>query len=132
MDSSLIVALDPGKITGWALWEHGEYSVGQLEQHEVWDWLDKGFRFTDVLVVYEEFRVREDTNRADLTGVEVIGVIKEWERQRGIKLKDQHSSQAKHYFTDKRLKDAGLWVKGKPHAMDALRHLCYFRKDMLL
>jgi hypothetical protein len=134
VDASIVVVwFDPGGDTGWALWNGENYSTGELAQHEVWDFLDHIRKaYPNAVFGYEEFRVREDTNRADLSSVEVIGIIKEWARQKGVKVEDQHSSQAKHYFTDKRLKDAGLWVKGQPHGMDALRHLCYFRKDMLL
>lgn len=36
----------------------------------------------------------------------------------------QSPSNAKGVFTDERIRRAGLWVPGRPHAVDAIRHLC--------
>lgn len=38
----------------------------------------------------------------------------------------QLPSQAKTFATDDRLRDFGLWVKGREHERDAMRHFAYF------
>lgn len=91
--------------------------------------------FGDFDLVVERFDYRQGQAKAVLTGVEVIGIIKEWCRQKGRGGPTmQQGAQAKHYFTDPRLREAGLWKPGKryTHAMDALRHLLYYRKDWLV
>lgn len=40
-----------------------------------------------------------------------------------LPLYQQQASAAKGVMTDKRLKLMGLWIKGQPHARDAIRHL---------
>ena len=42
----------------------------------------------------------------------------------GARILWQTPSNAKGIFTDSRLKDQKLWIPGKPHACDAVRHLC--------
>lgn len=82
-------------------------------------------------MVYESFQFRSGLPKAVLTPVEVIGVVKEWARQKDWALVSQTPAEGKFFFTDDRLKAMQLWKPGKPHAMDALRHLLYFRKEFV-
>lgn len=42
----------------------------------------------------------------------------------GTRVVWQSPSNAKGVFTDERIRREGLWVPGRPHAVDAVRHLC--------
>lgn len=104
--------------------------------NEVWRFLDDFyFRNGPFEMVIERFDYRQGQSRANLLAVEVIGIIKEWCRQKGIPPPYEHQAAQKvdTYFTRDRLLDAGLWKPGKnyKHAMDALRHLLYWRRDWL-
>jgi len=59
------------------------------------------------------------------------GGADEWDRQVApplapVEIEWQSPSQAKSYATDERLRRWGLWVKGKDHERDALRHVAAF------
>ncbi len=127
------LSLDPGETIGWA--KHDEvsgYASGQVAQRDLWSFLET-YRLArigtvvpiGIVLIYEKFDRR--TTAADLVAVECIGVIKEWQRQtRGARLEEQSASMAKFFWSDERLKSLELYRVGKPHANDALRHLCYY------
>lgn len=133
----LVVALDPGETTGWAVWNGERYKVGQMPVDRVWPWLTflKDYKLD---LVVESFDYRPNQGHAELVSAEVIGVIVEWCRQNNVPLDRkknfQRADQAKFYFKDHKLKAAGLWKPGVnyTHAMDALRHILYYRKDFLV
>jgi hypothetical protein len=128
-----IVALDPGGTTGWATWTDGpqeEWSWGQIgpqEHHkELNDFL--GLQQTqDFILVCETFDFRQhDNNRTkvNLISREYIGVAKLFAAERmSTPVVLQTPAQAKTFVTDEKLKAMDLWVPGKVHARDALRHL---------
>ena len=118
--SLCILAFDPGGTTGWAC---SQNQHGQLEPWEVWTFLTY---HRPLHLVVESFLRAVSPNR-DLTPVKVIGVIEEWARQNEIPITFQTPSQAKHFFTDERLKERGVYYKGEQHARDAARHLLYFQ-----
>lgn len=128
------VALDPGGRTGWAFWDGHRYETGNLEPDELWDFLNEMEDEWQPDWVYESFRLRPGLAHYELTPVELIGVIKEWARQNGVELHDQSSDKISTYYTDDKLRRAGLWKAGKAHKdeMSALKHLCFFRKDLLI
>lgn len=134
IEKSQALAIDPGKTTGWAAWTRSTgYVVGEVATDEVWPLLDDlGLSVHNI--VYERFDYRTGQPYADLTPVEVIGVIKEWYRQHRLiwigKLIKQRPID-KFFFTNERIKERKLWTPGKPHAMDALRHLLYFQKKFV-
>lgn len=122
----MILSFDPGGTTGWCLYGPGnETGVGQLEtpQHhqELWELLEQTNPGT---IVYEEFY--NQTTAAELISKEYIGVLKLYAQQFVCRIVGQSPSQGKHFWTDSKIKELGLWVPGKPHAMDALRHMLYF------
>lgn len=77
-------------------------------------------------VIIEDFTLRERTKRRDL-----LSPIRVTAHLQSIMMMSKHelppihlqSASDKSAITDDRLKHWGLWVPGKPHAMDALRHL---------
>jgi hypothetical protein len=135
----LLLALDPGFTTGWAMFRKPNnrdgYTSGQVKGGIViYDWL-MGFIAAEAfdmpmpdLIIYETFKYRQ-LPKADLTPVEAIGVIKLFAKQYNIPLHDQNPAQAvgeKAFWSDDRLKHLGLYQVGKVHANDAMRHLLYY------
>lgn len=94
----------------------------RLTHGMLWDLLD-GLELTDI--VYETFEFRRKTRgNVDLTAKELIGVIKLYEHSHPkIKVVAQSPVQGKSFFTDKALKERGVHIPGRGHAMDATRHM---------
>lgn len=79
----------------------------------------------DVIAI-EDFILRERTkDRSLLSPVRLTSIIRFnlWQLGSLDTVVMQQPSSAKTSVTDKRLKDWGLWMPGKPHANDAMRHL---------
>ena len=150
-----IVALDPGGTTGWATWQDeatghtgtpwDHFNIGQIgpEEHhlELYNWLGH-LQVHDYTVVCESFEFRQhDGERAGISLIskEYIGVAKLFaaERMNGKRVVEQTAGQAKPFVTNDKLKVMGLYIPGKKHAMDAMRHLVLYlitregRKDLV-
>ena len=121
-----VIALDPGITTGVALytnWPKKYIKTDQLKlPHE--GFFDYLVQNKPTEIVYESF-IYQRRNKVVLYPVEVIGVIKLYAQTYDIPLYVQSASQAKGFITDEKIKALGLWTKGYPHGMDALRHLLY-------
>lgn len=121
-----ILAVDPGRTTGLALAIDGE-----LE----WQTQDVGYHSLDILLdrtvpdvlVVERF-LYQRREKVDLTPVEMIGICKLYAEINGklVEYHEQTPAQAKKFWTDKKLREAGVWIPSSPHAMDATRHLLYY------
>lgn len=131
----LILAIDPGGTSGFAFWDskHREFEgypykpweipeVAQVPQASIWDALENSR--PDILVV-ETFTYRQKV-KASLAAAEVIGVIKEWARQKRVPVHWQTPSQGKDFYDDDRLRQYDSFHHGLVHANDATRHLLYF------
>lgn len=123
------LAIDPGKTVGWAVgWEvNGQPVVADFGQLAYTDFspgkIIMDLAITDVVV--EQFTPRGQRLKAGhRIAIEVADHIK-WQvsEMDGVKLHWQQASDAKGVITDDRLKKMELWVTGKPHARDAIRHL---------
>jgi hypothetical protein len=119
-----ILALDPGVTTGWSYYngtrvlQSGQFKGSHLKfEGHLSEWASE-------TIVYERFQYQR-RDKVVLYPVEVIGVIKLYAEKWGVSLFEQTPSQAKNLWTDDKLKTLGLWIPGKPHAMDATRHLLY-------
>ena len=125
-----ILALDPGKTTGWAVGvvDNDRFFIcyDQLQANErQLDRMLTGFWPTDL--IYEDFDYRSRVAHADLTPMALIGVIRLFV-QTSARCKDypQKPSGAvgpKAYFNDNRLKELGIYRPSVEHGRDALRHL---------
>lgn len=121
-----VLAIDPGKKTGWAVWVDGELiEYGETEHYE---WLDEFFSYygpTD-LVVCEDYLITQATLKKSrqLWSLYQIGVFDWLCRRRKIPFEKQTPAAAKTFSTDDRLKKLG-WYYPSPggHQNDALRHL---------
>lgn len=132
-----LLCLDPGKTTGWCLFEDGKLAaVGQLD-----DCYDKNNVDVKTLlkliedvrpdfILYEDYKVYSSklnmhTYNPVFT-VRLIGAIEAHAQMHDIKTHKQMASTAKGFVTDDKLKQWGFWEKGKKHGRDAIRHGCYF------
>jgi hypothetical protein len=130
-----IVSFDPGGTTGYTfaqIYGLGDPSANTLLKvdpdqskltHYELDRLLAINLYPDVIIC-ESFEYR---NRARaglvLVSCELIGVIKLYSQQYNVPLFMQTAAQGKGHFKDEIIKNMGLWIKGKPHAMDSLRHV---------
>lgn len=147
-----IMAIDPGGTTGIATCaKGGQYNFHQFgadPQHDRFITMDKlirGYSETasdfgdEFIVVCERFEWRKDEEaeertKIDYTACELVGAIKLITSTLNVPLVMQSASQVvgKTAFWgkgsgDAKIKKLGLWRPGQRHAMDALRHLLYYR-----
>lgn len=127
-----ILAVDPGKRTGWATYSgirpyFGE--AGFSEFHEMaFAWLDAcRHQEKTPLVVCERFVITGGTtkvSRGDTNwSIETIGVLR-WITERfGFTFELQGAADAKRFGGDALLRRLGWWTRGSDHARDAGRHL---------
>lgn len=124
------LSLDPGGSTGYAICDINnvnEVSIGwdqaRLDPAELTDLLET---INPDKIICEDFEYR---NRAraglDLTPPKLIGVVQLY-CSNGVPLYMQKASTGKGHYTDNRLKSIGMYVKGRPHGRDALRHLLHW------
>ncbi len=125
---STILSLDPGGTTGYVVIEVDDVTfpevvrrgqiVGGLEGFLGFHW--------DVLedikidaIVCESFTLREGIYGADLSPVYIIGALEALYPTVPIKYQEP---KLKPLCDDGRLKKLGLYIPGKPHSNDAMRH----------
>lgn len=126
-----VLALDPGGTTGFAegiINDNGLMTIrtGQtkLAHYELFAQLtlvapDK--------IIYETFKYRNRARKGlELISAELIGVIQLYSHQYSVEVFAQDPGEVMGHFTDKKLKQDGLYKKAHPHAMDALRHLLHW------
>lgn len=129
-----IIALDPGETTGYAIYSSYKTKSGQVrslvateigpDPHhlQLYSLLDNAH---PNVVVCEDFRYQRGPGGHNLTPVEYIGICKLWSTKNHVPLELQGRTY-KVLWDDGKIKQLGLWRPGKPHAMDALRHLLYY------
>lgn len=131
-----ILALDPGRTTGYALSVDGTVGYGQLrlEPREFWDFLNRYLPVdVECHVVCEDFSFRQGSQHEgiDLYPCELIGILK-LHRTFHVDMSHQLYFQPasvqgrKAYFSDKMLKDMGFYIKGVEHGRSAVKHLFYW------
>lgn len=126
-----VVAFDPGVTTGFATGMiedgHMKVSCGQHKWNHHMLWLQlEGYR--PKYIVCETFQYRNRARKGlELISREYIGVINLFcQMNNSVELNMQEPGTVMHHFTDKRLRADGLYKPGKPHAMDAMRHLLHW------
>lgn len=124
-----VLAIDPGGTTGLCL------GVKEGKKLTVSPMQDRYTPFTFRLmlenynhyVVCESFEYRKASRAGlDLTPVHLIGVAMAWVPS--DKLRFQTAAQGKGFFSNEKLKQLDIYIAGKPHAMDAARHLLHWYK----
>lgn len=76
------------------------------------------------VVVCESFKVRRKATAID--ALEVVQDVRTWCKHYEVPLRLQSPSTGKTFWTNDKLKKLGLYLRGQPHAMDALRHWLYY------
>ena len=136
----VVIALDPGETTGYAVFVEGTLErCGELDTET----LKVGYPalmdlFASVRtrtvhtpqIVYEEYRIyswkTEQHTWAGLHtpqligGIEALAYVKHWPTY------GQTAQVAKGFCTDDKLKMWGMYQKGQRHARDAIRHGAYY------
>lgn len=132
-----LLCLDPGKTTGWCLFENGKLTtVAHVE--DCYD--DNNVNVVSLLkliediqpdfILYEDYKVY--SNKLDrhsfssVFTVRLIGAVEAYAQMNNIKTHKQMASTAKGFVTDEKLKQWGFWADGMRHGRDAIRHGCYF------
>lgn len=132
-----LLVFDPGKSTGWCLYENGKLSRNG-EITDCYD--DKNIDITGIMnllqeikpdfVLYEDYKVYshklERHTYSSVFAVRLIGLIETYIQMNNIPSHKQMAVTAKGFVTDEKLKQWGLWQVGSRHARDAIRHACYF------
>jgi hypothetical protein len=136
-----VVSFDPGGTTGWAVisvhpdavgpdpevhivgeygnvlwWTAGEFTGKQDDQADAMVSLCE--EWPEAHLVTENFKLRQ--LNAELSPVELNAILRHRLRPRVVA--KQHAGLAMGTVPDERQKAWGLWVPGKPHARDALKH----------
>ncbi len=133
--SGNLLSIDPGKTTGYALFKNTAlYKSGQLDTPDIPSAAEHLSSFLDVYtfnqMVVEDYRIyswkAKDHTWSDLLTPRVIGCVETICALHNIPLVKQSPQNAKQFVTDDRLKEWQLYVKGKVHARDAIRHGCYY------
>lgn len=133
-----VLSVDPGKMTGMALfsYEGGSEPVlewsKELEQHEVAEALRSALWSPEMRpnleIICERFTINAQTVRNSQApySLEVIGIVKQCLHDNDRPMDDiyfQPPSEAMGMFTNENLKKLGYWHRGgKGHALDAIRH----------
>jgi hypothetical protein len=135
----IALAFDPGITTGYAVGTIEDGSMAVRADQEKWRHQDLYYQLTlsaPDWVIWEKFvfRKKQQHEGVELYPRELIGVLKlyivltndkaGYERVKPWEQMPMKSAGA--YFTDRKISDDGLWIPGKPHAMDALRHLLHW------
>lgn len=142
--SYIVLALDPGGTTGWAvLCVHPEAMTGDPDvpvlENVLWwtagqftgkqdDQIDQIVELIQswptARIVTEDFNIRQQNVLLD--PAEINAVVR-WAIRPRYYVK-QHSSLAMSTVTDDRQKAWGFWIPGKEHARDAVKHAITFLK----
>ena len=118
------IALDPGITTGIVtLYNFDRLTVNQekLSVNDLYHYLE--FHRPNQIIC-EDFEYRSWEKSVELFSVQLIGVVNLYVQQNpSVELVIQNAATGKGHYKDQTIKDLNLWVPGKPHGMDALRHM---------
>jgi hypothetical protein len=132
-----LLALDPGKTTGMSIWMYDAETplelagYGQIEGgvEGFLEYLypqDRRYMPWDV-IVSESFVLDGRTPNPDITPLKIEGILEAHAHRTGTLVRFQRNNFKAHVDNDK-LKEFGFYVKGKPHAMDSMRHALAWAK----
>lgn len=145
-----ILAIDPGKMTGWAEVEYTESEIiskntMEVSIEEIWeligDVLDDPDRTLPDVLVIEDFKITTGTGKLGSPdwSLRIIGAVEYLGFKNSIPVVKQYPSNAKAFSTNDKLRAVDMWHKGGAgHANDALRHAMLYmvkhgwRDDRLL
>lgn len=140
----LVLCLDPGETTGWAVFSQGHLILCDQEptgsepalmadfiEHVQSDVINSATFNTGLdQIVYEEYRIRGNKAQqhigSEVVTIQHIGAIRATADRLGIPVAKQAAGLAKGFASDEKLRQWGLFQRGKRHANDAIRHGVYW------
>ncbi len=128
--SEYVLAVDPGKTTGYILWEKKSGSIisfGELDFEKFClaaEGIITAYR-RQLQVVAEAFIITMQTakNTQAPWSLEVIGVLRFVCHKTGADFKTRSAADAKRFSSDDKLARVGWYTRGRRHQNDAARHL---------
>lgn len=129
MPATHVLALDPGKATGWAFIDlaTGQFSSGEAQFEEITTRIGKAVETygAGLQIVAERFIIGPQTHKNSQApwSLEMIGVAKYFAGKTDCPLVLTSASEAKNFSFNGRLKALGWYKGGAGHADDASRHL---------
>lgn len=129
-DTELIIAVDPGKVTGIATWAGGEFNSWQeptwFAVDRIWAKLERLPDNAVVEIVCESYTITASTLRKTRQNysLESIGALRWMSNTHGVEFVLQAPADAMGFMTDDKLRMLG-WYRPSigGHANDAARHL---------
>lgn len=125
----ILLALDPGGTTGWAIFREGDYFISGQFKTTFIDLENVIVQAKPNVVLFEEYILYEHVRQAgsSLYTPRVIGAIEHICYQQRIPIAYQTASNIKQVqYNDDKLREWGFHQSGKPHANDATRHACRY------
>jgi len=122
-----ILAIDPGKTTGFSSFDQQNAMVARTWQKECThnEFISELNEEWPNVIVLETF-VHTHRTGVDYTPVEFIGLTKWFVERRNIILVEQTPGYGKAFFDKDKFKKMGVHMPGLPHGMDAQSHLYQF------
>ena len=128
-----VIAIDPGKMTGWSEIEYDSDSFrlkysAELDMDAVLEHLrtldDIDYTTPDVIII-EDFKITTGTGKLGSPdwSLRLIGAVEYVAAKHGIPVVKQTPANAKAFSTNAKLRAVDMWhVGGAGHANDSLRH----------
>jgi len=127
-----IIGIDPGVMTGFCYGHILDTGHVVIMPFQAMDEVDDLYRrleeYNPRHIIMEDFEYRGGRNQTgiNLFPVQLIGVARLYEMNAPdgkCALRLQKAAQGKSYYSDVTLKNLGLYKRGVPHGIDAMRHL---------
>lgn len=139
------MGIDPGGTTGFATydcesmsWDRWQTAYRPVKLYnQINDWLAiQPLRSEPPVIICERFQYRRNRPDADLTAMKVIGIAELAAQRLSTEFHYQQASvpngeEGDTFWTTNRVKHLGLWLTGMIHAMDATKHILYYRSFTL-
>lgn len=136
VNDKTILSIDIGETTGYTFSRNSKI----LESDQITFYNKKDILFSQIeyllmkhsisYAICESYRVYSHKLKthanSDIVTLRMIGIIQYICFKMAIPLKFQSASEAKTIVTDSRLKECNLFLKGKRHARDSIRHTILF------
>lgn len=132
-------AFDPGETTGWCHlsvheYEIGVFDCGELDHFSIGNLLFDNPTLRAAVskqnIISMDFIVEKYVMNSKITqspwSLETTGLIRYFANCYHVPFHSQTPSQAKNLIKNEVIQRAGLYIPGRGHAMDAVRHALYF------
>lgn len=137
--SNLLIAIDPGKASGFAVFDYTNLDDIKVLQSAELNQMDTVFEVDTLLtdadefgnsgsyeIVMEKFTITAQTGKntnAENWSPEIIGAVRYLAWLHKVPFSEQTPAEAKNFVPNDRMKNIGIWhIGGEGHARDALRH----------